>query len=375
MISRKYGLCLGVVKRISMNNKPPYFYTDKPLFGFDIGNGSLKVMQLESTRTGLAIVGYGTTTFDRKSFDNGVIQDHKAVSTAIRNLFKYQLVGEITTNRIAMGIPSYRTFTRLIQLPKLSDSELHEAVQLEVEQYVPRPLEELYLDYTTTRQTADSRELFVVATPKKIVDSHLALARSLGLETVSIEPAITACARLFARDKRSQTTTVIIDIGSLTADISIFDKSILATSTVPAGGLVFTDAIKKRLNINQEEAGFIKTKYGLDTNVAQKEVKEALYPALQRIITEVRRMIRFYEERYRPESHIDQIVMLGGGANMPGLAEYLTDQLKAPVRTHNHPWAIFDAAGHKPPAPADRLMYVTAAGLGLLNPKEVFTDD
>jgi type IV pilus assembly protein PilM len=358
-----------------MNNKPPFFYTDKPLFGFDIGNGSLKVMQLQTTRKGMVIVGYGTTNLDRKAFENGAIKDLKSVSTAIRGLFKSHLVGEITTNRIAMAIPSYRTFTRLIQLPKLTDAELREAVQLAVEQYAPRPLTDLYLDYTVTRQTADSRELFVVATPKKIVDSHLALARSLGLETVSIEPAITACARLFARDNRSKSTSVIIDIGSLTADISIYDRSILATSTVPAGGLVFTDAIKKRLNINQDEAGFIKTKYGLDTSMTQKQIREALDPALQKIMTEVRRMIRFYEERYRPENHIDQIVMLGGGANMPGLANYLTDQLKAPVRTHNHPWAIFDSGGLKPPVAADRLMYITAAGLGLLNPKEAFTDD
>ena len=355
-------------------NKPLRFYTDKPLFGLDIGRGSLKVMQLEHTTGKPIIVGYGTADFDVSALNDGVVMKPEIISDALHNLFENTLVGEIATRRVAMALPGYRTFTRSIQLPRLGEEELREAVQLEVEQYVPIPLGELYLDYVITSQVEDNAEVFAVAVPKKIVDSYLALAHALGLEPVLIEPTMTAGARLFARDKHSDMPSIIIDFGSLTATISIFDKTIVATSTVPAGGLVFTEAIRNSLGIGQDEAGSIKTRFGLDVSKYQKKIEEALEPSLLKIVTEVRRMLRYYEEHYASNSKggVGQIVTLGGGANMPGLSDYLTNALKVPVRTQEHPWATF-AFGHLAvPEEADRLMYAAVAGLSLVNPTEVF---
>lgn len=351
-----------------------HFYTDKPIFGLDIGRSSLKVMQLEHSGQKPEITGYGTVDFDLGALDEGVIVKPDVISAAMHDLFGNRLVGEITTRRVAMTLPGYRTFTRSIQLPKLGQDELKEAVQLEVEQYVPIPLAELYLDYVITSQVPDSIEVFAVAVPKKIVDSYLTLANGLGLEPILIEPTMTASSRLFQRDKHSDMVSIIIDFGSLTATISIFDKTIVATSTVPAGGLVFTEAIRNMLGVSQEEAGSIKTKFGLDVSKYQKKIEEALEPSLGKVVTEVRRMLRYYEEHYASpsKSTVGQVVTLGGGANMPGLSDYLTNALKVPVRTQEHPWAIFDYDHLDVPAEADRLMYATVAGLSLVNPKEVF---
>ena len=343
------------------------------MFGLDIGHGTIKVMQLETVSKKTTIIGYGTAHFDIKALDEGVIVDPAIIRDAVYDLFHHRLKGVITTRRVAMALPAYRTFSRAIQLPKLSDSELWEAVQLEVEQYIPMPLEDLYLDFTVTSTTNEGMELFVIAVPKKIIDSYLSLAKLLDVEPILIEPTVVADSRFFAKDKQNGIPSIIIDFGSLTANISIFDKTILTTSTVEAGGLIFTQAIAEKLNITIKEAGDIKTKYGLDKSIAQKEIAEALEPSLQNIVSEIRRIVRYYDEHYGPTSKVEQIVTLGGGANMPGLANYLTDILKIPVRTLNNPWASFDFDGLKPPAQADRLMFVTVAGLSLLEPKEVFS--
>jgi len=355
-----------------MSIKPPYFYKDKPVFGLDIGHGTIKVMQLETVNNKTTIIGYGTAHFDIKALEEGVIVDPSIIREAVYDLFHHHLKGVITTRRVAMALPAYRTFSRAIQLPKLDAAELHEAVQLEVEQYIPMPLDDLYLDYNVTHQTDNGIELFVIAVPKKIIDSYLALAKILDVEPILIEPTVVADSRFFTKDKNSSLPSIIIDFGSQTANISILDKTILTTSTVEAGGLVFTQAIADKLNITTKEAGDIKTKYGLDKSLAQKEIAEALEPSLQKIVSEIRRILRYYDEHYGPESKVEQIVTLGGGANMPGLANYLTDILKIPVRTLNNPWASFDFDDLKPPAQADRLMFVTVAGLSLLEPKEVF---
>jgi type IV pilus assembly protein PilM len=355
-----------------MSDKPIHFYSDRPLFGLDIGRSSLKVMQLASASKRPEIVGYGSIAFDPKAIDNGAIAKPEVLVAALHELFKDKLIGEISTRRAAMAIPGYRVFTRSIGLPKLDKAELKEAVDLEVEQYVPMPLTELYLDYTVTSQSANSSEIFVVAVPKRIVDSYLQLANQLGLTPVVIEPTMTANARFFALGKQSGLISAIIDFGSLSATISIYDKTIVANSTVAAGGLVFTEAIRSALGVTPKEAGDIKTKFGLDVSKYQKRVQTALEPSLTKIVTEVRRMLRFFEEHYGAQKQVEQVVTLGGGANMPGLSDYLTNALKMPVRTHEHPWAVFDYSKLVVPAEADRLMYATVAGLCLVNPKEAF---
>jgi type IV pilus assembly protein PilM len=363
---------------MSKTTKNSYFFHDKPLFGLDIGHGSLKVMQV-AEQTGHApgkhhkpqVIGYGFTNFDKSAQADGVITKPEIIAEAAKNLFEHELIGDITTRRVAVAIPAYRTFTRSLHLPRLQAKQLAEAVELEAEQYISMPLDELYLDYQIVKQDADSTELFVVAVPRKIVDSYLDLSQMLGLETVLFEPTLNSSGRLFGIDERSDLATVLIDFGSLSSDISIFDKTLLATGTVQGGGENFTNSIQKKLNVTPAEAGLIKTRYGLNVSKKQSEIKIALEPTLQQIVKEIRRMMRYYEERYGTERPIGQIVTLGGGANMPGLSDYLTNALRLAVR-HSSPWQYFDYKGLQPPSDADKPMYGTVAGLSLANPKEIF---
>jgi type IV pilus assembly protein PilM len=356
------------------------FYHDKPLFGLDIGHGTLKVMQLAEppATAGLKgwhprVIGYGFTAFDKAAQDNGVVIDHEVIAKAAHDLFKQGLIGDITTRRAAIAIPAYRTFTRNLQLPKLKAAkELKEAVELEAEQYISVPLEELYLDYQIVRETADSTELFVVAVPKAIVDSYVELAQIIGLEAVLIEPTVSSSGRLFSIADNSDDPAFIIDFGSLSCDISIYDNETLVAGTVvQGGGANFTNAIKSKLGVSLEEAGLIKTRYGLGVSKRQKEIEEALKPTLELIVKEIRRMVRYHEERYGTERPVKQIITLGGGANMPGLSEYLTEALRMAVR-HVDPWQYFNYKGLQPPSVADRPMYATSAGLSLAKPGEVF---
>ncbi|HWB39466.1 MAG TPA: type IV pilus assembly protein PilM [Candidatus Saccharimonadales bacterium] len=360
-----------------MPKKNVYFFHDKPFFGLDIGNGSLKVMQVGEKATNNEygsshkLVGYGATKFDPKAIDNGVVVAPEIIAKSMGELFKHGLIGDITTRRVAVTIPAYRTFTRNISLPRLGNEELDEAVRLEAEQYIPVPLEDLYIDYEIINQTEDTTELFAVAVPRDIVDSYLELSQIMGLEAVLVETTINASSRLFAQDSQSDIPTVIIDFGSLSADMSIFDKHVLVTGTVQGGGRSFTDSIQSKLGVSNEEAGLIKTRYGLGASKRQSEIMQALEPTLKQIIKEIHRMIRYYEERYGNEQTIKQVITLGGGANMPGLTDYLTSSLRLAVR-RCEPWQYLDVGHLKPPEVADKPMFATVAGLSVGNYRKLF---
>lgn len=353
-----------------------YLYKDKPAFGFDLGHGSFKIMQTRTVprshgKKSIQVIGYGTANFDATAIEDGVIVKPEVIAQATKELFEGNFIGELTTRRSAIAIPSYRSYSRSMKLPKLEGKELQQAVELEAEQYIPVPLKELYLDWAITGMHEDQIELFAVGVPRNVVDSYMNLAATMGMEPILIETTMAAAGRLFSQDPNSDVATVIIDFGSLTADIGIFDKTILVAGTVAAGGLIFTNNIRDKLKVTDAEAGFIKTKYGLGVSKKQKEITAALEPTLQKIVAEIRRMSRYYEERYGKEKTIGQVVILGGGANMPGLGDYLTSSLRMPVRSQN-PWNILEYKGLQPPSAPDKLMYGTVAGLSLLNPSEAF---
>lgn len=348
-----------------------YFYKDKPLFGLDIGFSSIKVMQIDTTEKQKRVVGYGTSRFDSKAIKEGVIIDPESIAKVAFELFDNKLVGDITTRRVALSVPAARTFTRIVTLPIISGADLVEAVKLETEQYVPVPIEELYVDHMVVSKNEKEQDILVVAIPKKIVDSYAQLTNLLGLELVVVETTVGAAGRLFMEAEQSDMPSILIDLGSLSSDITIYDNSLVITGTVPGGGDSFTVAIAKKLGVTHDEAHVIKTKYGLGLSKKQKEITVGLDPILDQMVKEIKRMIRYYEERTGTKSKIGQIVTMGGGANMPGLSEHLTNLIRLPVRMCD-PWQHINFDGLQPPNTIEKSMYVTVTGLALLKPKEIF---
>lgn len=359
---------MGSMKK---TNYVPYLYEDKPLFGLDIGHSTVRILQLQPAKQKPKIVGYGEITFDPSAIDNGVIVKPEELAKAIQHLFSHSLVGDITTNRVAISLPISRAYTRSIELPQLSEKELGQAIRTEVEQYIPAAADSLYIDYSSVQTAKDKWATFIVAMPKRIVDSHLTLCRLLGLETVAIQTSSGAGAHLFSRDSQSDLPSVLVDFGSGSADITVFDKNPIVSGTVACGGEEVTDLICRALSVTRREAIIVKTKYGLGYSKKQQQIEKALEPSLSVLIKEIQRSVRYYEERSKSKRKIAQVVVMGGGANMPGLADYLTNSLRMPVRAFD-PTHFIDFGHLQPISVGDRMSYVTAAGLSLIPPDEVF---
>jgi len=348
-----------------------HFYKDKPLFGLDIGFNSVKVMQTNNHNKRHQVTGYGVANFKDSCVDRGIIIDHEAVASTVKDLFENKLVGEITTRRVAFSVPAARTFSRILHLPTLAKKDLAEAVRLEAEQYIPVPIADLNLDFTIIKQDQKNTDVLAVAVPKKIVDSYLQLSRLLGLEAVVMETTTGSIDRLFRQTDQNDVPSVLIDFGSVSADITVYDETMVVTGTVPGGGDDITQLIAEKLNVTKEEGHLIKVKYGLGASKKQKEIVEAVTPLLKQTLKELKRMIRYYEERSEKHAKIEQVVTFGGGANVPGLSEYLINELRIPVRACN-PWNHVQFKHGQEPSGAERSMYITAASLALIQPKEIF---
>lgn len=353
--------------------KEPLFYREKPIFGFDLGHNTVKVMQVDSAGKKPHVTGYGHIEFDPNAVKNGVIIDHEEIAKKVYALITKHLVGTLDARRVAAALPVANTFNRILTLPKMGNDELRQAVLLEAEQYIPMPIDDLYLDYEIAHTDDNGQEVLLVAAPRGLVDSYMKLFEMLGLESALLETSINAVSRAVSHADDTGIPTLIIDFGSFSSDISVFDKTVRVTGTAEGGGETITKQIADKMGITERQAYTIKTRYGLNAGKKQGEIMEALNPILKKLLSEIKKMTRFYEDRAASQRKIEQIIILGGGANLPGLSAYLTDKVRLPTRLVD-PWQNLSFGNLQPPHKLETTLYTTAAGLALADPKEIKND-
>jgi type IV pilus assembly protein PilM len=353
-------------------NASGLFYQEKPLFGFDLGHGSIKIVQLDYSNKKTQLQGYGRTLFDPKALKEGEIIDFNAVSKSAHGLIAEHLTGSVNTRSIAASLPVLHSFNRIINLPLMENKDISEAVHTEAGQYIPIPINDLYLDYQLVEKKADSQDFLVAAAPKRVVDSYIKLFDMLGLELVCLEPSILSVTRMVRHAESSEVPTLVIDCGSLTTDLIIFSRSVVrVTGTIKFGGESLTEGIMKGLNMSYEEASHAKNLYGLEAGEHQSKILSAITDNLNFLSSEIKKIIRYFEDRDKDQNaKVGQIIILGGGANLPGFSTYLTSELRIATRLASV-WQHIDMTHLKRPEVQDTSMYATAVGLALIKPTEV----
>jgi Tfp pilus assembly PilM family ATPase len=179
-----------------------------------------------------------------------------------------------------------------------------------------------------------------------------------------------AAARLFSlAESTANQPTILIDIGSVAMDLAVLDKTMFVNSTVVGGSDTITNLIAKQLGVTPEEAYKIKNQDGIGPGSKQAEITKAVKPMLDSLVREVQKIVRYYNER-QDQRKIVQIITIGGGVNMPGMNEYLYNELHLP--THNlNPWSKINFGGLPLPGQTDLSMYITVAGEAILKPQDI----
>lgn len=320
----------------------------------------MKIMSIDIKSQ--TVFGYGTIDLDplriKKAFD----EDDSYLSESLRTLLDKKLVGSLASDQVVLGIPTSRTFSRTFTVPLSAEATLKDAVAIEVGQYIPVPLSLLYVDYEVIER--DDKQLTVVmsAVPKKLVDNALRACYEAGLTVNMIEPAVNAVARVLKMTEDGHLPTVIVDIGAANTDIAILDGSVRITGGIGTGGNTFTLDIAKKLSVTLENAHQLKVLNGLAPGARQEKLTAALRPSLRGIITETRKVIRYYNERLSNNHRLEQVLVVGSGSNVPGIGDYFTNELVMPARTAN-PWQDFNFGDLPQPAKQFRSRYITVVGL------------
>ena len=347
------------------------FYKDKPIIGLDISNTGIKIMSVDPKKW--LVHGYGAIDLEPIKVKDAMENANSTYLTnSIKSLMSEKLIGEATSKRVAIAIPTARSYSRTFTLPASTEKSLHDAVILEADQYIPIPSTSLYIDYQIIERNKKEITVLMSAVAKVIVDNIVASVTAAGLEPVLVEPSICSVGRVLTTTERGELPTVIVDIGPATTDIAILDKgTIRVTGGIAVGGNTFTLEIAKRLNVELENAHQLKVLNGLSAGPRQQKLQAALDPTLQRILAEVKKVMRYYNERISTTRKLEQLLVVGTGSNLPGIGEFFTNALLIPARVAS-PWQKLNFEKLQEPPKQFRPRYITVAGVASVPPEKIW---
>ncbi len=346
--------------------KQPLIYHKAPTFGLDIGSHTVKLVQLSGHQKVARVEGYGYSAFIPESIVEGIISDPEPVAEAIKKVIAKPAGGKISARRVVLSVPVSKVFTRTLQLPpNMTDTELGQAVSFEAEQYVPVPINDLYIDFErVTSLGGENKDInvFMVAAPRAIIDSYIKLFDYLDLEVEAIETGLSAITRAMITATRPQQAALVVDFGTASADVAIYEQALRLTGTFAVGGEVLTQTLVKELGITPEQANEIKYKFGLKDSGLREKIIEALKPQLTTLTGEIKKILKFYQDRGESKTKIEMMILTGGTSAMPGLVDYLYKDLGVPI-VLGDPWVGLQAKRVGPINKLEAPMYTTAIGL------------
>lgn len=346
-----------------------YFYKDKAVIGLDINQTNIKIMAINADKW--TVLGYGSIDVDPAKLQQSIEGDGVYLTEQLQQLIQNKIVGELPSNHVIMSIPTARTYSRSISLPGDLKGDILQAIRLEAEQSIPVSIDQLYLDYEVTSKTKDVITAYICAAPCKIVDTCMAAAKQAGLRVVMVEPSMNAVARLLKASEQGELATIIVDIGAANTDVAVLDSTIKVTGGVAIGGNTLTLNISNSLEVSLEQAHQLKVLNGLGPSKQQRNITKAVSPSLQKVVYEIKKIMRYYEERVPGARKLEQVVIIGGGSNMPGLGDYFTENLVLASRIAS-PWHALNFEKLPQPARQFKPRYISVAGLALVNPKEIW---
>lgn len=358
-------------------------------FGLDISDMSLKIINLEKKGRFLGLASWGEEEIKPGIIEEGEIKDKESLSKIIKNSLNKVKGKKLKTRNVVISLPEKKAFLQVIRMPKMKEAELTTAVPFEAENYIPLPIEEVYLDFQTIppiRNQLDHLDVLIVALPKKTINSYVSCLRKAGLVPQALEIESQSICRALIKDGISSSPLLLIDFGKSRVNLIIFSGySPRFTSTILISSQKLTEAISKVLKVDLAEAEKLKIKYGLKIakrsrrsskgrkRMTEDEVSEAIIPPLTDLTEQIKRYISYYQthadnKHFLSDSRkVEKILLSGRGSNLKGLPDFLSSELKLLVELGN-PWINILSPSLKevPELPLkESLGYTTALGLAL----------
>lgn len=333
-----------------------FLHRKKPqLVGLDISTTAVKLLELSQTAgkggTQYRVESYGVAPLPPNAVVEKNIADVEAVGETIRKVLEKS---ETKAKIAAVAVSGSAVITKIISMPaSMSDAEMEAQIQLEADQYIPYPLEEVNIDFQLlgpSEKNPDLVDVLLAASRTENVDDRVSALEMAGLSAsvVDIEAYAmeTACSQLLDQipEGGAEQTIAVADVGATNTTLNVLhNNKIIYTREQNFGGRQLTEEIQRRYGLSREEAGMAKRQGGLPDNYGP----EVLDPFKEAMAQQISRSLQFFYSSSAYNS-VDHIVLAGGASSMPGVDELVEDRIGIPTTVAN-PFANMSVASKVKP--------------------------
>lgn len=319
------------------------------LIGADISSSAVKMVEVVDAGKGAyRLERYAVEPLPHESVVEGNINNLDAVIEAVKRCHKR--LGANTKN-LALALPNAAVISKKILLPaNKTDDELEGDVENEANQYIPFSLDEVNLDYQVLGPAPNSPEdveVLIAASRKDKIEDRIAVAEGAGLKAIVMDVDLFAAQTAFELietalpEQGKDLNIAVVDIGASMMNVNVLrnDQSIYMREQ-PFGGMQLTQEIQNKFGLSAEEAEAAKRAGGLPENYES----EVLEPFLDNLGLEIARAIQFFFSSTQ-YNKVDAIVLSGGCAAIPGVAEAVSKRAQVETTVAN-PFSNMGLSNH-----------------------------
>lgn len=301
-----------------------------PVLGLDISSTAIKLLELGKHADRLRVESYAVEPLPPNSVIEKNISDVEAVGEAIKRAVKRSG----SRNKFAAAaVAGSAVITKTISMPAtLTEDDMEQQIELEADQYIPYPLEEVNLDFELlgpTENDPESVDVLLAASRSENVDVRIAAIELAGLKAKIIDVEAYAIENSFAMlasqlpEQGIDQTIAVVDVGATMTTLNVMhDLKTIYTREQVFGGKQLTEEIQRRYGLSYEEAGMAKRQGGLPDNY----VPEVLEPFKDAMAQQVSRSLQFFFSSSQYNT-VDHIVLAGGSAMILGIDELIANKL------------------------------------------------
>ncbi|MFT5561343.1 MAG: type IV pilus assembly protein PilM [Candidatus Azotimanducaceae bacterium] len=309
------------------------------MLGLDISSTSVKLLELSRSGGKYRVESYGVEPLPENAVVEKNISDVDGVGEAIARLVER---AKTKVKNAAVAVAGSAVITKTIEMSAaLSESEMENQIELEADQYIPYPLDEVSLDFEVqgiSPRSEEQVEVLLAACRKENVEMREAAlelggltAKVVDIEAHCMQRAFNLVREQFVGDGESEKIIAIVDVGATMTTLSVLtNNGTPYTREQLFGGKQLTEEIQRRYSLSVEEAGLAKKQGGLPDDYES----EVLQPFKEAVVQQVTRSLQFFYSSSAYDD-VDHIILAGGTASIEGLAGMVSAKLGTPASMAN----------------------------------------
>ncbi len=322
------------------------FKRKEPMLGIDISPSAVKVVELSRSGSRFRVEAYAVEPLGEGMLEDRNLADPDVIGEAIKRACRN---AGVRTRRAAVAVPTSSVINRTVPMPvEFKESDIEANISIEAAQYIPYPIEEIYLDFEVkgpSQASSEQQDILLVATRKENVDTREAALKEAGLIPAVVDVEAYALENMFRlvmdglsrgggessgvnlSKKARDSLTALVDIGASIANLYILQGDQIIFSREQGFGCdQLTLRIAEAYGLSREQAERAKR-----TGQVNEDYDETLlHPFKQMLAEQIGHALQFFfssDHFVSGRYTVDNLVLIGGGAMLSGLDRVVADVL------------------------------------------------